>query len=107
MFKPGHWHRSSLPGQEKFSLDIYYEVRRDAGQGVVMHFSMTGEVAGKVFKDDFELHRDTAFNFASIASRIAARHGLSVGHSLIMHDHAEYDRMFEDIRHKLGGVGEL
>jgi GrpB-like predicted nucleotidyltransferase (UPF0157 family) len=68
----------------------------------MMHFRMEGHIAGKAFKDEFELHRDTAFNFASVATRIAAKHGLPTNHSLIMRGHDEFDRMFEDIRDKLG-----
>ena len=68
----------------------------------MMHFRMEGQIAGRAFKDEFELHRDTAFNFASVASRVAAKHGLPTNHSLIMRGHDEFDRMFEDIRDKLG-----
>lgn len=102
MFEPGHLRRASLPGQIDFSIDLYYEVRRDPKEGPMMHFRMEGQVAGKAFKDEFELHRDTAFNFASVVSRAAAKHGLPTNHSLIMRGHEEFDRMFEDIRDKLG-----
>ena len=39
---------------------------------------------------------------ASVASRVAAKHGLPTNHSLIMRSHDEFDRMFNDIRDKLG-----
>ncbi|WP_068830090.1 DUF5064 family protein [Pseudomonas sp. BMS12] len=103
MFEPGHLHRASLPGQINYSVDLFYEVRRDPSEGPMMHFRMQGHIAGKAFTDEFELHRDTAFNFASVASRVAAKHGLPTNHSLIMRGHDEFDRMFEDIREKLGG----
>lgn len=102
MFEPGHLHRASLPGQTEFSVDLYYQVRSDPNEGQMLHFRMEGQIAGKAFKDEFELHRDTAFNFASVATRVAAKHGLPTNHSLIMRGHSEFDRMFEDIRDKLG-----
>ncbi|MDD0844319.1 DUF5064 family protein [Pseudomonas sp. Gutcm_11s] len=101
MFEPGHLHRASLPGQMEFSVDLFYEVRNDPKEGQMMHFRMEGHIGGKEFKDEFDLHRDTAFNFASVATRVAAKHGLPTNHSLIMRGHAEFDRMFEDIRDKL------
>ena len=101
MFEPGHLHRSSLAGQVDYTVDLFYEVRQDPQEGPMMHFRMTGQIAGKAFEDEFELHRDTAFNFASVASRMAAKHGLPTNHSLIMRGHDEFDRMFEDIRSKL------
>jgi hypothetical protein len=104
MFKPGHLHRSNgfataeLP---LFSLDLYYEVRRDSVEGPMLHMRMQGEVAGEAFEEVFELHRDTAYNFASVATRLAHKHGLPTSHGLIMRGHAEYDQMYEDIRAKL------
>lgn len=105
MFEPGHLHRANTVGsaeQPAFSIDLYYEVRQDSAEGAMLHMRMVGEVAGKAFEENFELHRDTAFNFASVASRLAQKHGLAPEHSLIMHGHHEYDLMFEDIRSKLG-----
>jgi hypothetical protein len=37
-----------------------------------------------------------------VATRTAAKHGLPTNQSLIMRGHDEFDRMFEDIRDKLG-----
>lgn len=102
MFTPGHLHRASSPGQPSFAIDFHYEVRQDAKEGLMLHCRMQGTVEGKAFEESFELHRDTAFNFASVATQIAARHGLPTAHGLIMRGHDEYDRMFEDIREKLG-----
>ena len=101
MFEPGHLHRASLPGQTEFSVDLYYQVRSDPKEGQMLHFRMEGQVAGKAFKDEFELHRDTAFNFASVISRLVAKHGLPANHSPIMRAHKEYDAIFEDIRARL------
>nr|WP_298143779.1 DUF5064 family protein [uncultured Pseudomonas sp.] len=105
MFEPGHLHRANSIGtaeQPVFTIDLYYEVRQDPTEGAMLHMRMVGEVAGKAFEENFELHRDTAFNFASVASRLAQKHGLPPEHNLIMHRHGEYDLMFEDIRAKLG-----
>lgn len=105
MFEPGHLHRANPVGmadQPVFSIDLYYEVRQDPAEGLMLHMRLVGEVAGRAFEEHFELHRDTAFNFASVASRIALKHGMPVNFSLIMRGHQEYDQMFADIRTRLG-----
>ncbi|MCU1716447.1 DUF5064 family protein [Pseudomonas sp. 5P_3.1_Bac2] len=105
MFQTGHWHTANTlatPDTPLYSLDLYYQVREDLNEGPMLHLRLTGTVAGKRFSEEFELHRDTAFNFASVATRIAQRHGLPTNRSLIMRGHQEYDLMFEDIRNKLG-----
>jgi len=105
MFEPGHLRHASpndLANQRAFTFDLYYEVRIDANEGPMLHCRMTGEVAGDAFEESFELHSDTAFNFASVATRLAARQGLPSNTSLIMHNHHEFDAMFADIRHQLG-----
>jgi len=66
-----------------------------------MYFSMEGEVNGNSFKDEFELPRDFAFNFAHNANQIAVKHGLPHTITLPLAMHKEYDDMFEDIRHQL------
>ena len=68
----------------------------------MLHMHMVGDLAGKTFEERFELHRDTAFNFASVATRLARKHGFPTNTSLIMRNHQEYDQMFADIRAKLG-----
>ncbi|HBX54339.1 DUF5064 family protein [Pseudomonas sp. UBA2684] len=105
MFEPGHLHLGNpiaSAAQPAFSIDLYYEVRHDPAEGAMLHMRMVGELAGKAFEESFELHRDTAFNFASVATRIAMKHGLPTNTSLIMRNHQQYDQMFEDIRRKLG-----
>ncbi|KHL70449.1 MULTISPECIES: DUF5064 family protein [Pseudomonas] len=103
MFEPGHLHRASLPGDSPaWHLDLHYEVRHDAREGPMLHLRISGELDGKPFAEELSLHRDTAPNFASQVARIAERHGLPVAeHSPILPNHAEYDRMFEDIRERL------
>ncbi|MBU0809709.1 DUF5064 family protein [Pseudomonas sp. MIL19] len=105
MFEPGHLHRAnSIATAEMplFSVDLYYEVRQDPSEGAMLHMRMQGQVDGKAFEEVFELHRDTAYNFASVASRLGHKHGLPTNSSLIMRSHSEFDQMFEDIRAKLG-----
>ncbi len=107
MFEPGHLHRSStggMPGIPEFSVDVRYDVRNDPAEGAMLHFRMTGEIEGKPFEDEFELHRDTAFNFASAITRIAGKHGLHPNFGPVLRNHKEYDLMFEDIRNKLKAV---
>ena len=104
MFEPGHLHRRNPPGmagQPSYSIDFYYEVRQDPKEGAMLHGRLVGEIDGKAFEEVFEMHRDTAFNFASVATRIAARHGLNPNASPVMRGHDEYDKMFADIRNKL------
>lgn len=105
MFEPGHLHLANAiatPDRPLFTIDLHYEVRKDPAEGAMLHMRMVGDLDGKTFEETFELHRDTAFNFASVATRIARKHGLPTNSSLIMRNHEEYDLMFEDIRHKLG-----
>jgi hypothetical protein len=102
MFEPGHLHRASLPGDTPcYAIDLYYQVRGDPVEGKVLELHMSGVVEGRPFEERFTLHQDTAFNFASVASRLASRHGLPAEHGLILTHHDEYDRMFADIREKL------
>jgi hypothetical protein len=105
MFTPGHLHRISTPGNPgipEYNIDVFYEVRRDPKEGTLMHFKMVGHVSGREFIEEFDMHRDTAFNFASRVAKAAVKHGVPANASLIMRGHAEYDAMFEDIRDKLG-----
>lgn len=105
MFEPGHVHRANIPGipgQQEFSIDLYYEARPNAQEGTMLHFRMVGEIGGKHFEEEFEMHRDTAFNFASVVSKVAVKHGLNANNTLIMRNHKEYDLIFEDIRRVLG-----
>ncbi|MNC76485.1 hypothetical protein D3C75_1282160 [compost metagenome] len=67
-----------------------------------MHFKMVGDVSGQSFTEEFDMHRDTAFNFASRVAKAAVKYGVPANASLIMRGHKEYDAMFEDIRDKLG-----
>ena len=104
MFAPGHLriqHLPSTPDHRAFSLDLFYEIRQDAAEGAMLKVRMACDVDGKSFEETFELHRDSAFNFAGVASRLAAKHGLTAEHGLVMTHHQEYDLMFEDIRRQL------
>jgi hypothetical protein len=104
MFEPGHVHRAfgSVPGMPSGHIDVFYEVRHDPVEGMLMHFKVAGDIDGKVFTEEFDMHRDTAFNFASLISKAVVKQGLPPAVTPIMRNHAEYDAMFEDIREKLG-----
>lgn len=104
MFEPGHLHITRAPLQPEdvgYDIHIHYEVQQDPTEGASMHFSMVGNVNGDKFEDEFVLPRDGAFNFASVASKIAIKHGLPNSGGLPLASHSQYDEMFEDIRHKL------
>ncbi|MFC2973567.1 DUF5064 family protein [Azotobacter bryophylli] len=107
MFEPGHLHREiradELSGQT-FVYDLYYDVREDPEEGSMLHVRMTGTVDGKSFAEEFELHRDTAFNFFGVVTKLAVKHGLHPRGGPVLIGHEEYDRVFEDIRAKLGGT---
>ena len=104
MFEPGHLHRafSGVPGLPVGHVDVFYEVRQDAAEGALMHFKVAGDLDGKIFSEEFDMHRDTAFNFASLIAKVVVKQGLPSAVSPIMRNHKEYDAMFEDIRNKLG-----
>lgn len=105
MFKSGHLHRTNpidMPHQPKFDINVFYGVRRDPVEGVLMHFRVVGTIAGREFCEEFDMHRDTAFNFASPITKAVVKHGLPPSAGPIMPQHAEYDAMFEDIRLQLG-----
>ena len=104
MFEPGHLHRafSGIPGLPTGHVDVFYEVRQNPAEGVLMHFKVAGDLDGKTFVEEFDMHRDTAFNFASLISKAIIKQGLPSNASPIMRNHKEYDAMFEDIRDKLG-----
>lgn len=104
MFEPGHLHlsdSSGSTGQPGYVIDFHYEVRQDPSEGAMLHCRLVGEIAGKAFDEQFEMHRDTAFNFASVLSRRLIKHGLHPNASPIMRGHKEYDAIFEDIRTRL------
>ncbi|GIZ11304.1 DUF5064 family protein [Pseudomonas sp. NCCP-436] len=104
MFEPGHLHRSRPPGaagQPAYSIDFHYEVRQNPQEGAMLHGRLSGRIGERDFEETFELHRDMAFNFASVIGRLLARHGLHPESGLIMREHSEYDVIFEDIRAKL------
>lgn len=103
MFEPGHLHRafSGVPGMPTGHVDVFYEVRRDPVEGMLMHFRVTGDLDGKTFTEEFDMHRDTAFNFASLIAKTVVKQGLPAAVTPIMRNHKEYDAMFEDIRAKL------
>jgi hypothetical protein len=61
-------------------------------------FRLLGEVDDERFEEGFALRRDAAFDFASVVSRIAMKHGRPPDASPILRDHEAFDAMFEDVR---------
>ncbi len=104
MFEPGHLHRAfaGMPGMPTGTIDVHYEVRNDPAEGQMMHFKVAGDIEGKTFVEEFDMHRDTAFNFASLIAKAVTKQGLPPAITPIMRNHVEYDAMFNDIRDKLG-----
>lgn len=105
MFEPGHLHReiqSDEFSERTFVYDLYYDIREDPKEGNMLHVRMTGEADGKPFSEEFELHRDTAFNFLSVVTKLAIKHGLHPHQGPVLIGHEDYDQVFEDIRAKLG-----
>ena len=105
MFRPGHLSRIDVPhgcSSQHFACDIRYRIRNDAQRGQLLQVSMSGAVDGKPFAEDFELHRDLAYNVFSRVARIAARNGLYLSAGPVLHGRADFDAMFADIRDKLG-----
>ncbi|SHL66109.1 DUF5064 family protein [Phytopseudomonas punonensis] len=104
MFEPGHFHRSNSVATADipiYAIDLHYDIRQDAAEGSMLYMTLKGEIGGTAFEESFELHRDTAFNFASVVSRLSHKYGLPTSLVLISHEHEEFDLMFEDIRHRL------
>lgn len=105
MFEPGHWHHANPIASVEapaYSIDLFYEVRQDPTEGAMLAMRLEGHVSGQSFSESFELHRDSAFNFASVVSRAAQKYGLPTASGMIKHGHHEYDLVYEDIRIKLG-----
>lgn len=105
MFEPGHLHITRAPLQPSdfgYNIHIRYETCEHPEEGICMHFTMQGEVAGKTFEDEFKLPRDLACNFAHNANQIAVKHGMPHTAILPLTLHEDYDRMFKDIRDTLG-----
>ena len=104
MFKPGRLSRAQFPhgcSRQHFVCTIEYRVRNDPDGVQVLQVSMRGAVDGKPFAEDFELHRDVAYNVFSAIARAAARHGLRLPDGPVWHGRSDYDAMFADIRHQL------
>lgn len=105
MFEPGHVRLANpvaVPGVPVYCIDLYYEVCPcTTAQAPMVQFRMVGEVSGEPFEEAFEMSHDTAFNFASMTAKVAARHGMPPDSGPVMRNHQEFDAMFADLRAKL------
>ncbi|WP_225775194.1 DUF5064 family protein [Pseudomonas sp. Marseille-Q5115] len=103
MFEPGHLHLEHIPAQPRdvaYRLDITYEPH-DEPNGTVMHFQVTGDIAGQPLDEGLDLPADLAFNFASDIDHLARQHGMPATQVLPISIHKQYDAMFADIQNKL------
>lgn len=103
MFEPGHLHLEHSPVQPRdvaYRLDITYEPQ-NAANGTIMHFQVTGDIAGRSVDAGLDLPRDLAFNFASDIDHLARQHGLPATQVVPISLHQQYDAMFKDVQDKL------
>ena len=76
MFKPGHLNRTNAPGTPgvpAYNIDVFYEVppRPQGRHADALQDGRSG-IRVKSFTEEFDMHRDTAFNFASRVAKAAA-----------------------------------
>lgn len=108
-FVPGRLHRANknpLDGQPPYCVDLHYSIVHDPKEGSVVQMRLEGEVAGKRFEESFSLPRSSAYNFGSVATRLAHKHGMSRDNGLIKYNHKLYDLMYADIRDRLTSCSE-
>ncbi|MFJ5282961.1 DUF5064 family protein [Pseudomonas rustica] len=108
-FVPGRLHRANqnpLDGQPPYCVDLHYTIVHDAKEGSVVQMRLAGEVGGKRFEESFSLPRSSAYNFGSVATRVAHKHGMPRDNGLIKYNHKLYDLMYADIRTRLAACSE-
>ncbi|UVE19099.1 DUF5064 family protein [Pseudomonas sp. LS44] len=102
MFQPGHLYlQPQSPYGQRFEIHLDYDLERDPQGAQQVHFDLHGEIDGQPFTESFELPRELAVNFASVASRLAGKHGLRVPSGPVMFFRDDYDAMFDDLRQRL------
>lgn len=108
-FVPGRLHRANknpLDGQLPYCVDLHYTIVRDEKEGSVVQMCLVGDVGGKRFEESFMLPRSSAYNFGSVATRLAHKHGMPRDNGLIKYNHKLYDLMYADIRSRLTACSE-
>lgn len=108
-FVPGRLHRANknpLDGQPPYCVDLNYTIVHDEKEGSVVQMCLVGEVGGKRFEESFTLPRSSAYNFGSVATRLAHKHGMPRDNGLIKYNHKLYDLMYDDIRNRLTACSE-
>ncbi|MCY1434862.1 hypothetical protein D3C76_718690 [compost metagenome] len=105
-FEPGHLHveRTALqPGDHSYDLNVEYKVDQDPSKGKGMRFTVHGQIQGKDLKEEFFLPKEEAYNFTRDISKIFEKYGVPSEKQIQVHvNNPVYDKMFEDIREKLG-----
>ncbi|WP_410478203.1 DUF5064 family protein [Pseudomonas syringae group sp. J309-1] len=100
MFEPGYYRFSGVErgdAEALYCVHVRYRKQVSSDYESILCFEVSGKINGYIFSGAFELHRDTAFNFASPLNRLLAKNGIPVSKSLIMRRHQDYDLMFKDI----------
>ena len=104
-FEPGHLHieREALT-KDDYSYDycVDYKAVQDPGKGKSVEFRLHGVIQGKPIDETFTVDRNNWYNFAGDIENIAHKHGIPVKGIVTSVHKTHYDRMFEDIREKLG-----
>ncbi len=108
-FEPGHLHieRHALTKQDySYNLTVDYEVTQNPTEGQGIQFHLHGTVGDESrsapVDETFFMAKDQAYNFAhEISTLLKKKFGAIQGNEITsLHD--VYDKMFEDIRSKLG-----
>ncbi|MCP8464920.1 DUF5064 family protein [Pseudomonas sp. ZM23] len=95
-------HSSQGLDRQQYVIRLSYQVENPASRDALVKFELDGEIDGQPFQDGFDLPGDIAFNFASSATRVLRRHGLRVCQGPVLRFRKEHDRVFDDLRRKLG-----
>ncbi|MCQ2028137.1 DUF5064 family protein [Stutzerimonas zhaodongensis] len=109
MFRPGHVEVNRLPSDNfpEYHLKLDYHVEGPEQKPEWACFHLYGTIDQTPIDERFAMHRDVAFNFLQRIRQCLRKRGLHLHTDVLFAFHAEYDPLFEDLRHQLHGlVGE-
>ena len=106
MFRPGHAEVSRLasPGLPGFHLVLDYHVEGPENKPEWACFHLHGHVDETPIDEQFSMHRDVAFNFMQRIHQCLRKRDVSLHADVLFGFHADYDPLFEDLRHQLHGT---
>lgn len=106
VFRPGHVEVSRLPSGDfpGFHLLLEYHVEGPAQKPEWASFHLHGKIDQTPIDERFAMHRDVAFNFLQRIRQCLRKRGLHLHTDVLFAFHADYDPMFEDLRHQLHGM---